>query len=139
MNNTPISELVKTEDKPLESTDLTKHVESIDDEWKDLKKPNFEKDYNIDADIMQCIYSFSKNKDVPMSVIDVTQEDRSTSEDAIITYTVHLEDSLGKRHTIKFDMPKIINNLSLRLMKIQFKLFLTIIKFSLLVMAKLAN
>lgn len=115
LNNTPISELVKTEDTPLESTDLTKHVESIDDEWKDLKKPNFEKDYNIDADIMQCIYSFSKNKDVPMSVIDVTQEDRSTSEDAIITYTVHLEDSLGKRHTIKFDMPKIINNRFLRL------------------------
>ena len=113
--NSTIAELVATEDTPLESTDLSKNVETIDDEWANLKKPNFEADYNIDADIMKCLRSLSQNKDIPMSVIDVSMEDRSTSEDAIITYTVHLEDSLGKRHTLRFDMPKIINKRFLRL------------------------
>ena len=113
--NSTIAELVATEDTPLESTDLSKNVETIDDEWANLKKPNFEADYNIDADIMKCLHSLSQNKDVPMSVIDVSMEDRSTSEDSIITYTVHLEDSLGKRHTLRFDMPKIINKRFLRL------------------------
>lgn len=113
--NSTIAELVATEDTPLESTDLSSKVETIDDEWANLKKPNFEADYNIDADIMKCLHSLSQNKDVPMSVIDVTVEDRSTSEDSILTYTVHLEDSLGKRHTLRFDMPKIINKRFLRL------------------------
>lgn len=113
--NSTIAELVATEDTPLQSTDLSSKVETIDDEWANLKKPNFEADYNIDADIMKCLYSLSQNKDVPMSVIDVTVEDRSTSEDSILTYTVHLEDSLGKRHTLRFDMPKIINKRFLRL------------------------
>ena len=113
--NSTIAELVATEDTPLQSTDLSSKVETIDDEWANLKKPNFEADYNIDADIMKCLHSLSQNKDVPMSVIDVTVEDRSTSEDSILTYIVHLEDSLGKRHTLRFDMPKIINKRFLRL------------------------
>lgn len=113
--NSTIAELVAIEDTPLQSTDLSSKVETIDDEWANLKKPNFEADYNIDADIMKCLHSLSQNKDIPMSVIDVTVEDRSTSEDSILTYTVHLEDSLGKRHTLRFDMPKIINKRFLRL------------------------
>ena len=113
--NSTIAELVATEDTPLQATDLSNKVETIDDEWANLKKPNFEADYNIDADIMKCLHSLSQNKDIPMSVIDVAVEDRSTSEDSILTYTVHLEDSLGKRHTLRFDMPKIINKRFLRL------------------------
>ena len=113
--NSTIAELVAIEDTPLQATDLSNKVETIDDEWANLKKPNFEADYNIDADIMKCLHSLSQNKDIPMSVIDVSVEDRSTSEDSILTYTVHLEDSLGKRHTLHFDMPKIINKRFLRL------------------------
>ena len=113
--NSTIAELVAIEDTPLQATDLSNKVETIDDEWANLKKPNFEADYNIDADIMKCLHSLSQNKDVPMSVIDVSVEDKSTSEDSILTYTVHLEDSLGKRHTLRFDMPKIINKRFLRL------------------------
>ena len=113
--NSTIAELVAIEDTPLQATDLSSKVETIDDEWANLKKPNFEADYNIDADIMKCLHSLSQNKDIPMSVIDVSVEDRSTSEDSILTYTVHLEDSLGKRHTLRFDMPKIINKRFLRL------------------------
>ena len=113
--NSTIAELVAIEDTPLQATDLSNKVETIDDEWANLKKPNFEADYNIDADIMKCLHSLSQNKDIPMSVIDVSVEDRSTSEDSILTYTVHLEDSLGKRHTLRFDMPKIINKRFLRL------------------------
>ena len=113
--NSTIAELVAIEDTPLQATNLSNKVETIDDEWANLKKPNFEADYNIDADIMKCLHSLSQNKDIPMSVIDVSVEDRSTSEDSILTYIVHLEDSLGKRHTLRFDMPKIINKRFLRL------------------------
>ena len=115
IHDTPIRELVSKEDTPLDKTDLSSKVETIDDEWSNLQKPNFEKNYNIDADILKVFKSLSEDKDIPMSVIDITSEDRSTSEDYIITYTVHLEDSLGKRHTIKFDMPKIVGNRFLRL------------------------
>ena len=115
IKNSTVKELLAVNDTPLESTDLSKHVESIDDNWSDLRKPNFEKDYNIDADIVKVFNSLSQDKDIPMSVIDISYEDRSTSEDYILTYTVHLEDSLGKRHTIKFDMPKVIDNRFLRL------------------------
>lgn len=115
IHDTPIRELVSKEDTPLDKTDLSSKVETIDDEWSNLQKPNFEKNYNIDADILKVFKSLSEDKDIPMSVIDITSEDRSTSEDYIITYTVHLEDSLGKRHTIRFDMPKIVGNRFLRL------------------------
>ena len=115
IHDTPIRELVSKEDTPLDKTDLSSKVETIDDEWSNLQKPNFEKNYDIDADILKVFKSLSEDKDIPMSVIDITSEDRSTSEDYIITYTVHLEDSLGKRHTIRFDMPKIVGNRFLRL------------------------
>ena len=36
--NSTIAELVATEDTPLQSTNLSDKVESIDDEWSDLKK-----------------------------------------------------------------------------------------------------
>lgn len=115
IKNTPIRDLVAKEDTPLEKTDLSSKVETIDDEWSNLQKPNFEKNYDIDADILKVFKSLSEDKDIPMSVIDIAVEDRSTSEDYINTYTVHLEDSLGKRHTIRFDMPKIVGNRFLRL------------------------
>ena len=110
-----VSDLLKTDDTPLKPISYTK-VESIDDTWDDLKKPNFEKQYDVDSDIYKCIESFAKtNKDIPMAVISVNKEDTSTTEDSIYTYKVVLEDSLNKRHTLTFDVPKIVNERFLRL------------------------
>lgn len=92
------------------------NVDSIDDEWENLKYPSFDKTYDLDADIIKSINSFSdKNKDIQMSVVSLEETDTSSTEDSIITYKVVLEDSLNKRHTLTFDVPKIINNRFLRL------------------------
>lgn len=110
-----IEDLINIKEVQLEKTSIEK-VESFDNEWKNLTKPNFEKDYDIDADIYKCLKSLSdKDKDIQMSIVDISAEDTSTSEDAIITYRVKLEDSLGKRHSIVFDMPKILHNRFLKL------------------------
>ena len=115
LKNTKIEDLLKIKETPITPISLD-NVESPDDEWKYLKRPNFEKSYDLDADIVKCIKSLSDdNKYIKMSVLDIDAKDISTGEDSITLYTVHLEDSLGKRHTLKFDVPKIINNRFLRL------------------------
>ena len=110
-----VADLLKTDDIPLEPVSYP-NVESIDDTWDDLKKPNFEKQYNVNSDIYKCIESFAReSKDIPMAVVSVNREDTSTTEDSVYTYKVVLEDSLNKRHTLTFDVPKIINERFLRL------------------------
>lgn len=114
VNNKSIKELFEKETKLNEVS--FKKVESIDETWDNLKKPNFEKDYSLDSDILKCIYSFSKNnKDVQMSVVDISKQDTSTTEDDIYTYKIVLEDSLNKRHTLTIDVPKIKDNRFLKL------------------------
>ena len=110
-----VADLLKTDDIPLKPVSYP-NVESIDDTWDDLKKPNFEKQYNVNSDIYKCIESFAReSKDIPMAVVSVNREDTSTTEDSVYTYKVVLEDSLNKRHTLTFDVPKIINERFLRL------------------------
>lgn len=96
----------------LESTALPVH--SINEEWQDVKYINFGKEYDIDKDIMKILHSFSE-KDYPVVVKSVNVEDTSTNQDYIDTYTVEMEDSFGKRFTLKFDVPKFINNRFLKL------------------------
>lgn len=110
-----VADLLKTDDIPLKPVSYP-NVESVDDTWDDLKKPNFEKQYNVNSDIYKCIESFAReSKDIPMAVVSVNREDTSTTEDSVYTYKVVLEDSLNKRHTLTFDVPKIINKRFLRL------------------------
>ena len=110
-----VADLLKTDDIPLKPVSYP-NVESVDDTWDDLKKPNFEKQYNVNSDIYKCIESFAReSKDIPMAVVSVNREDTSTTEDSVYTYKVVLEDSLNKRHTLTFDVPKIINERFLRL------------------------
>lgn len=110
-----VADLLKTDDIPLKPVSYP-NVESVDNTWDDLKKPNFEKQYNVNSDIYKCIESFAReSKDIPMAVVSVNREDTSTTEDSVYTYKVVLEDSLNKRHTLTFDVPKIINERFLRL------------------------
>lgn len=102
----------KPKAKDLDTTSLPVH--SVNDEWHDMKFINFGKDYDIDADIVKIIHSFAE-KDYPVVAKDIKVEDTSTNQDYIDTYTVEFEDSTGKRFTIKFDVPKFINNRFLKL------------------------
>lgn len=81
------------------------------EEWDELKFPNFEKTYDINHDIYSMLESLSdENKTYPVAIRKVTVEDTSTSMDYILTYKAECEDSFGKRFTLKFDIPKFINN-----------------------------
>ena len=89
-------------------------IESINEGWNSVSFTNFQKLYDLDADIVKILMSFSE-KSVPVSVLDIAKEDTSTSEDFVYTYTVKCEDAYGQRFTLKFDIPKFKNNRFMRL------------------------
>lgn len=104
--------LTDTHDEPLPEVAIP--IDSINDDWKHMKFVNHSKKYDLSADITRCLYHFS-NTTVPVSIIDLNVEDTSTSEDWVETWTVKCEDSYGKRFTLKFDIPKLKNDRSMRL------------------------
>lgn len=114
VNNKTVSDYIKesTTTKKIKETPVP--VQSINEEWEHLKYKNFNDSYDVDADIMRILESFSK-KTVPISVRDITVEDTSTSEDLIETYIVKCEDGLGQRFTLKFDVPMFVNKKFMKL------------------------
>lgn len=111
-----IKAMVNESNKPEELPETALPVKSINNEWKHLKAVNFEKEYDLDADIVKCLNSLSStDKEFPVSILDINKEDTSTSEDSIYTYTVKCEDYSGKRFTLKFDIPKFRDNRFMRL------------------------
>lgn len=81
------------------------------DEWDNLRFNSFEKVYDLNRDIVSMLYSLGdENKQYPVAIRKISTEDTSTSMDYLITYKVECEDSFGKRFTLKFDIPKFINN-----------------------------
>ena len=111
-----IKSMVNESNKPKELPETELPIKTINDEWKHLKAVNFEKEYDLDADIVKCLNSLSDiNKEFPVSILDIQKEDTSTSEDYVFTYTVKCEDYSGKRFTLKFDIPKFRDNRFMRL------------------------
>lgn len=94
-------------DETLEETELP--INTINDGWKHLTFTNFEKAYNLDADIVACIKFFASTT-YPVSVVKIDVKDSSNSEDFINTWTVNMEDSQGERFTLTFDVPKFVDN-----------------------------
>lgn len=89
-------------------------IDTVNDEWKNIKYTNFEKIYDPNDDIINTLYSLSKKR-VPVSVRNFNIEDTSTSEDYVYTYDVDMEDVHGTRFNIKFDVPKLIDNKFMKL------------------------
>lgn len=92
-----------SEKEGLEETKLS--IASPNEEWKSMKYMNFDKDYNLQKDIIACFYHFTKVSK-PIAIRSLKVEDNSTSEDRLDLYTVEMEDFKGKRFTIKLDIPK---------------------------------
>lgn len=84
-------------------------VDSINPEWQELTYMNMVHQYDPDADIVAMLVEFA-NKSYPISIREIKVEDTSTSEDYINTYIVSMEAHTGKRFTLKFDVPKIVDN-----------------------------
>ena len=94
-------------DPPLKSTNL--NISTPNKDWSNLTYMNFDKEYDLDADIVKSFYHFTKVSR-PIAIRKLSAEDVSTSEDNLIKYTAECEDYRGKRFTIKLDIPKMIDN-----------------------------
>jgi hypothetical protein len=115
LNGVTVAQMVNNSNKPKELKKTALPIKTINEEWKELQAINFEKEYDLNADIVKILNSLSVNKTYPVNILDIETEDTSTSEDSIITYTVKCEDYSGKRFTLKFDIPKFRDNRFMRL------------------------
>ena len=84
-------------------------IDSINEEWNDVKFLNFNEKYDLTDDFIAILNAF-QDKTNPISILSVEKEDRSNYEDYIDTYTIKIEDIHGTRSTLKIDVPKLINN-----------------------------
>lgn len=107
-----VRDIIYTPKKEIPSKHLK--VDSINEEWTDMKFINFQDTYDINLDITHMLSDLSK-KTYPISIIDLKVEDTSTNMDYIDTYTVQTEDGFGKRATLVFDIPKFKSNRFMRL------------------------
>lgn len=105
MINNPSEKLEVKEQ--LKKTELP--VNSINDEWKNMTYTNFDKTYNVNADIVKMLDAMS-TWTYPVAIRNIDVHDNSTSEDYVDLWTVDCEDSNGKRFKLKFDVPKFMNN-----------------------------
>ena len=102
-----IKEIIEKEETPIETTKL--NIASPDENWKNLTYINFDKNYNIDKDILECFMHLSKCSQ-KLSIVSIDVQNTSTSEDRIETYRVQYEDLDGNRFTIKLDIPLMEDN-----------------------------
>ena len=87
-------------------------ITTLNEDFKEMKLPSFTKEYNknvFESDIMKSIYSFG-TKRYPVYILDVKKEDTSDDFNKKNTYTIKLESFDRKRHTIKIDVPKFVND-----------------------------
>lgn len=106
-----LEEFKKNDDIPESSIP----IDSIDEHWKHLKFPNFNKVYDIRPDITAMFMHF---QDVthPMNVVSLNVENTSTSEDYKETWTCVYEDAeTGKRNNMVLDIPTLIGNRFMKL------------------------
>ena len=99
--------LADTKGKEENITELD--IDSPNDEWNKMSFINFDRNYNIDKDIINIFRHFSKCSK-PISVVDISVTNNSTSEDRVMLYTVKMEDFRGKRFTVKLDIPIMEDN-----------------------------
>lgn len=98
----------KPKEEPLKTTAIP--IASPFNEWQNLTYTNFDKSYDLNRDIVACIYHFTKGVSYPIGVRKIEAEDTSTSEDRKVTYTIDTEDFRGTRQKIRLDIPIIKDN-----------------------------
>ena len=114
IGNTTIADIEKIKAKKIEIPvdDISKSVKTTNDNMKQIRFANLDKTYNeklMKKDIADAILSLN-DKSIPMFVRDIQVKDTSDELNYKDTYTISLEDGNRKRHTIKVDIPKFIDN-----------------------------
>jgi len=114
IKNKTVKELLSKEDenKELPTLSLNNKIDTVNEEWNDLKFVNFNTVYDINKDIVDILNSLSTKKN-PIMVRDIQIEDTSTSEDMVETWTVKMEDAHGQRFSFVFELPKFKDKSSL--------------------------
>ena len=88
-------------------------VKTLDKSASEMALINYQKSYitnNYQSDIINSVRSLSMNKDMPMYITDAKIDDTSDQFTDKLTYTFVLEDELKKKHTLKFNVPKLDEN-----------------------------
>lgn len=114
IKNSTIGELTKDIDVP-EVPDEIVHppgeLKVINDNITDVKFANFQKIYNeemLDKHIAEAITCFN-DKSINVNVLNVEVEDVSDNLNMMEQYTIYMEDDMRRRHTMKINVPKIID------------------------------
>lgn len=116
INGKSVKDIINNSNKVEELPETALPIKTINEEWKHLQAINFEKTYDLNADIIAMLNSLSDlNKSFPVSILDINIEDTSNTEDSKYTWTVKCEDYSGKRFTLKVDIPKFRDNRFLKL------------------------
>lgn len=92
--------------------DVSKNVKTINQNMTKIRFDNIDKLYNktlMKSDITNAILSLN-NKSIPMFVRKIDVKDTSDELNYKDTYTIYLEDTNRKRHTLKVDIPKFIED-----------------------------
>lgn len=114
VRNKTVKEILEDNPKERELPETALNVDSINDEWNHMRFINFEKEYDIDQDIL-AILKFFGTRTIPVNIIDINIIDTTTSEDRIETWEMKCEDIKGTRFTLRLDIPKLKNNRYMRL------------------------
>lgn len=93
-------------------TDVSKNVKTTNENMKDIRFDNVDKTYIhkvMNKDIVNAFMSLN-DKSIPMYIRDIKVEDTSDELNYKDTYTVYFEDANRKRHTVKVDIPKFVDD-----------------------------
>lgn len=113
IHNKPIKELIVDMPEPpvIPSNKVETDITS-NEELKNVRFYNFEETYineMFDRDMARAITSFN-DKGTNVNVTNVTIEDTSTEMVYQDTYTIEFEDENRRRHTMKVNIPKLVEN-----------------------------
>lgn len=97
---------------PIETDDKSSVLHTSNQNMKKITFTNFDKTY-IDTlytkDLVSC-FDMLKDKNSPFYITNIEVKDTSDQLNYKETWTVSLKDELGKKHTIRVDIPKFIDD-----------------------------
>jgi len=97
---------------PIQTSDKSAVMKTSNENMKKVSFANFDKTYieNLyTKDLLSC-FDMLKDKDSPFYITGIDIKDTSNNMNYQETWTVHLVDESGKKHTIKVDIPKFQND-----------------------------
>lgn len=82
-------------------------VASINQEWQHMTFMNFDKDYDLNADIVKMLDSM-QYWSFPIAIKNIDIKDNSTSEDVVDLWSIECIDYRKHRFTLKVNIPKFL-------------------------------